>query len=61
LVTGKDPHKKDGPVTPEARRLCELFSLLDDKDRQVVLKLVESMSERYANSGGREKSSLPAG
>lgn len=61
LVTGQDPHKKEGPISPAARRLCELFLILDDKDQQAVLKLVESLAERYANSGGKEKSSVPAG
>lgn len=61
LITGKDTHKKEGPISPAARRLCDLFLILDDKDQQAVLKLVESLAERYANSGGKEKSSVPAG
>ena len=60
LVTGKDSHKEN-PVSPQDRKLLEQFSILDERDKQTVLNLVESMTERYANSGEKEKSSSHAG
>ncbi|HOS36404.1 MAG TPA: helix-turn-helix transcriptional regulator [Treponemataceae bacterium] len=60
LVTGKDSHK-EAPMSPDARKLMELFSILDERDKQTVLNLVESLSDRYANGGETEKSSFPAG
>jgi Helix-turn-helix. len=60
LITGQDTHK-EAPVAPEARKLLALFSLLDDRDQQTVLTMVESMADRYANSGDKEKSPSRAG
>jgi len=60
LVTGKDSHKEN-PISPQDRKLLEQFSILDERDKQTVLNLVESMTERYANSGEKEKSSSHAG
>ncbi len=60
LVTGKDSHK-DTMVPPQTRKLLDLFSILDERDKQTVLNLVGSMAERYANGGETEKSSFPAG
>lgn len=60
LVTGKDSHK-DAMVPPQTRKLLELFSILDERDKQTVLNLVESLSDRYVNAGETEKSSFPAG
>ena len=60
LVTGKDSHK-EAPMSPDARKLMELFSILDERDKQTVLNLVESLSDRYANAGETERSSFPAG
>lgn len=60
LVTGKDSHK-EAPMSPDARKLMELFSILDERDKQTVMNLVESLSDRYVNAGETEKSSFPAG
>jgi len=60
LVTGKDTHK-ESMVPPQARKLLELFSILDERDKQTVINLVESLSERYANGGKPEKSPSQVG
>lgn len=56
LVTGKDKNVKEHAYTPSARKLLELFSVLDERDQQTVVQLAESMSARYANAGGKENS-----
>lgn len=61
LVTGQDSSVKEGPVSPEVRKLVELFSILDSHDKQMVMNLVESLSERYVNDGKTEKSPSHAG
>lgn len=60
LITGEDK-KSEMPASPKVRKLLELFSILDERDKQTVLNLVESLSDRYANGGETEKSSFPAG
>ncbi len=60
LVTGQETNK-ESPVSPESRKLFELFSILDERDQQTVLNMLESMAERYANSGRKGKSPSRAG
>ena len=60
LITGEDK-ESEIPASPKVRKLLELFSILDERDKQTVLNLVESLSDRYANGGETEKSSFPAG
>lgn len=60
LVTGQD-NSKESPVSPESRKLLSLYSILDERDKQTVMDMIESMAERYANSGKKEKSSSRTG
>ncbi|MCD1653547.1 helix-turn-helix domain-containing protein [Treponema zuelzerae] len=60
LVTGQETHS-NGATSPKERKLLSLFEILDERDQQTVLTMVESMAERYANDGRKEKSSVQAG
>lgn len=60
LITGHDS-RSEKLLQPEERKLLSLFEILDDKDKQIVMTMVESMASRYANDGGTGKSSSHAG
>ena len=60
LVNGKDS-RSERLLEPEARKLLTLYEILDVKDKQIVMTMIESMASRYANDGGTGKSSSHAG
>jgi transcriptional regulator with XRE-family HTH domain len=60
LITGRDS-RSEKLLQPEERKLLSLFEILDDKDKQIVMTMIESMASRYANDGGTGKSSSHAG
>lgn len=59
LATGKNP--EGFILNAQDRKLMNMYNELDTNDKQIVLDLVKSLADRYANAKTAEKSSASAG